>query len=220
MVLILWPAMNAAGAPIGKKEAVVMIWSGLRGAVALAMAIIVDEEKEVPTETGSRIMFHIGGLAAMTTLINATTTAPLLAYLDLTKTNEMKERCLSSVAHDIHLDVSRKFEEKMAGHEDLRCLGANEDLVRAMVPALKARAGPALSEEGAASFHPLSANMPQAEREEYRNSLTQIYRDTFLQVVRTHYWEAIEECMVPKCGLTARYLLESVDEAIEQTWDL
>merc|ERR1719486_1560382 len=94
MLLILLPALNAAGARISKKEAIVMLWSGLRGAVALAMAIIVDREPDVPTQTGSRMMFHIGGLAALTTLVNATTTAPLLRWLDLTKTTEMKERCL------------------------------------------------------------------------------------------------------------------------------
>lgn len=212
MVLMLWPFLNALGAPIGKHEVVVMIWSGLRGAVALAMAIIVDQEEKVPEETGSRIMFLIGGLAAMTTLLNASTTAALLKYLDLTKTTEMKERCLSTIAHDIHLDVSRKFEEKMAGHEDLRCQGAIEDLVREMVPALKAKR---LRDEEGTSY-PLPAELQ--DRDASKTALTEIYRNTFLQVVRTHYWEAIEAFMVPKCGLTARYLLESVDEAMDQTW--
>jgi len=35
--------------------------------------------------------------------------------------------------------------------------------------------------------------------------------------VKTHYWEAIEEGMLPKSGLAARVLLESVDEALGQT---
>lgn len=187
-----------------------MLWSGLRGAVALAMAIIVDREPEVPIETGSRMMFHIGGLAALTTFINATTTAPLLQYLDLTQTSEMKECCLSAISSDIRVDISRKFQEKMAGHEDLRCQGADEDLVRAMVPALQG--------ESNASRQLLPAHWTQVEKDGYKASLTQIYRSTFLQVVRTHYWDAIEECMIPKCGLTARFLLESVDEAMEETW--
>jgi hypothetical protein len=219
MLLVLLPALNAAGTKISKKEAVVMIWSGLRGAVGLAMAIIVDREPDVAKETGSRIMFHIGGLAALTTLINATTTAPLLRWLDLTRTTEMKERCLSTIAHDIRVDISRKFEDKMSGHDDLRCQGANEDLVRGMVPALQESVprGSFFGDDAAPSWHPLPSHLSQAERCQYKHSLTQIYRNTFLQVVRTHYWEAIEECMVPKCGLTARFLLESVDESMEQT---
>lgn len=222
MLLALLPFLNVAGIQISRKEALVMLWSGLRGAVGLAMAIIVDNEPEVPTQTGSRIMFHIGGLAALTTLINATTTAPLLRWLDLTKTTEMKERCLSTIAHDISVDISRKFEEKMAGHDDLRCHGANEDLVRAMVPALKDASiasidsSASMSRQG--SWHPLPSHLSQTQKDAYTASLTRIYRDIFLQVVKTHYWEAIEKCMVPKCGLTSRFLLESVDEALDHTW--
>merc|ERR1719443_2382931 len=121
MVLALWPLLNRVGAEITWKQALVMVWSGLRGAVGLAMAIIVDREPEIPTQMGSRVMFHIGGLAALTTIINATTSAPLLRYLDLTRTTEMKQRCLSMIAIEIADDIRRKFCEKMEQHEDVRC---------------------------------------------------------------------------------------------------
>merc|ERR1719217_1407739 len=137
MVLLLWPIMNLAGHPLNYKEAVVMVWSGLRGAVGLAMAIIVDREEQVPTQMGSRVMFHIGGLAALTTIINATTSAPLLRFLDLTRTTEMKQRCLSMIEYEIADDIRRKFCEKMEQHEDVRCQGASAALVCSMVPALK-----------------------------------------------------------------------------------
>jgi hypothetical protein len=34
---------------------------------------------------GARIMFHVGGIAALTLLVNATTAAPLLRYLGLAR---------------------------------------------------------------------------------------------------------------------------------------
>merc|ERR1719217_1129968 len=136
MVLLLWPIMNVAGHPLDYKEAIVMVWSGLRGAVGLAMAIIVDREPQVPTQMGSRVMFHIGGLAALTTIINATTSAPLLRFLDLTRTTEMKQRCLSMISLEIANDIREKFTEKMTEHDDVRCQGASAALVTEMVPSL------------------------------------------------------------------------------------
>merc|ERR1719443_1864220 len=109
MVLLLWPFLNMVGAPITWKQAVVMVWSGLRGAVGLALAIIVDREPDIPTQMGSRLMFHIGGLAALTTIINATTSGPLLRLLDLTKTTELKQRCLTVIEADIASDICQKF---------------------------------------------------------------------------------------------------------------
>merc|ERR1719197_950921 len=111
MVLAMWPFMNMVGARLTWKEALVMVWSGLRGAVGLAMAIIVDREPDIPTQMGSRVMFHIGGLAALTTIINATTSAPLLRFLDLTRTTEMKQRCLSMISLQIATDIRRSFSE-------------------------------------------------------------------------------------------------------------
>lgn len=37
---------------------------------------------------GARIMFHVGGIAALTLLVNATTAAPLLRYLGLARSSE------------------------------------------------------------------------------------------------------------------------------------
>merc|ERR1719281_1551179 len=116
--------MNMVGIRVTWKEVVVMVWSGLRGAVGLAMAIIVDREPEIPTQMGSRVMFHIGGLAALTTIINATTSGPLLRLLDLTKTTELKQRCLTVIEADIAQDICRKFTEKRSNNSDVRCRGA------------------------------------------------------------------------------------------------
>ena len=41
-------------------------WSGLRGAVSLAMAMIVEIEPGIKKQTGSQVMFHVGGVAALT----------------------------------------------------------------------------------------------------------------------------------------------------------
>lgn len=191
------------------------------------MAIIVDREPAVPTQMGSRVMFHIGGLAALTTIINATTSAPLLRFLDLTRTTEMKQKCLSQISMKIATDIRRSFVEKMQQHDDVRCQGASPALVCEMVPALQKDfshlKGTPRSASHESSNDPSEPSprtkipMNEVQKIAYQNALAEIYRRTFLQVVKTHYWEAIEEGMLPKSGRAARVLLESVDEALGQT---
>jgi len=45
MVLVFWIPLRILGKPLSWQEGVVLTWSGLRGAVSLAMAIIVDTEQ-------------------------------------------------------------------------------------------------------------------------------------------------------------------------------
>ncbi|CAE6920003.1 NHX7, partial [Symbiodinium sp. CCMP2456] len=95
MLAILWIPLNKVGSPVDPREAIAMIWSGLRGAVSLTLAIIIDEEPLVSREMGARIMFHVGGIAALTLLINATTAAPLLRALGLARSSRADEKKLA-----------------------------------------------------------------------------------------------------------------------------
>ena len=63
-----------------------MWWSGLRGAVGLAMAMMVESDKgthPLPLEIRSRIAFHVSGIAILTMVINGMTIKPLYQKLDV-----------------------------------------------------------------------------------------------------------------------------------------
>merc|ERR1719217_424745 len=117
MVALLWVPLRLAGGPVETKEGVVMVWSGLRGAVSLAMAIIVDLEPEIPTRMGSRVMFHVGGLAALTTLLNAPTVSFLLRSLGLTKTPKMKAWILSQFKAQMTEGTRKLLDEDVRGSQ-------------------------------------------------------------------------------------------------------
>merc|ERR1719183_379322 len=77
-------------APVTMADAAVMTWGGLRGAVGLALAIQVynDRAPHVDTDVpqirvadGRRVLFYVGGVALLTTIINATTCPKLVNYL-------------------------------------------------------------------------------------------------------------------------------------------
>ena len=106
-----------------------MTWGGLRGAVGLALAIyvanIMDTETSTPEQrrTGSLVLFHIGGVALLTLVINATTAEPLLRKLGMTAIPEAKEMLLANVRERLEehaLKVYREVvQDQMAEvHED------------------------------------------------------------------------------------------------------
>merc|ERR1719313_856597 len=136
MIVVFWWPLNMAGTHVSWEEVIVMTWSGLRGAVGLAMAIVVDLEPNINRKMGSRIMFHVGGIAALTTLVNATTASKLLAFLGLTKTPMLRAKMIEELEAKM-LDRARAlFEAQIQTPDDVRFDGANAEMVLSMVPSL------------------------------------------------------------------------------------
>jgi len=59
-------------------------YAGLRGAVGLALALIVKASPKIDSYTKDILLYHTGGIAVLTLLINAPTTGILVKYLGLT----------------------------------------------------------------------------------------------------------------------------------------
>ncbi|CAE7847768.1 NHX7, partial [Symbiodinium sp. KB8] len=195
MMAILWIPLNQVGSPVDPREAIAMIWSGLRGAVSLTLAIIIDEEPLVSREMGARIMFHVGGIAALL-LINATTAAPLLRALGLARSSRADEKKLAVLSKHLAEHTAHAVAAAKEDTTDLRFSGADEAILREMVPEL--------SQE-------VVAEVPR----DAGGETAQAYREAFLNVVRSHYSSAITKGILPRTSESARLLLSSVDVAID-----
>merc|ERR1719502_398926 len=184
-----------------------IVWSGLRGAVGVAMAIIVKIEPDIPELVGIQVMFHVGGIAALTTLLNATTCTSLLKWLKITRTDKMKKRMLTR----LHDGLSQKLRAELSTHiehpSDIRFQGADFGIVRQMVPLLSQEGG----EASARDDEPDDAD--DAAGDEGRASL-KLYREVFLRVVQHHYWQAIQDGIIPRNSVTAQWLLESASASL------
>jgi len=209
MVAVLWWPLNKLGSPLQPRDGYVMVWSGLRGAVSLALAIIVDLEPEIAERTGSRVMFHAGGLAALTTIINATTVSALLRYLGMTKTPKMKQWILSQFEAHLKEFTHQKFAEHLQDPDDVRFSGASEGIVTAMVPSLCGGHDSKIPDfEDGGTQNPM----------ESQGDLIRIYREVYLRVVQNNYWEAIADGVLPRSSMITRVLLQSANAALDNTW--
>jgi len=75
------------------QELTLMTWGGLRGAVGLALAIVVNNDlaphidtqiPQIAKKDGERLLFFVSGIAFLTMLVNATTAPALVLKLGIT----------------------------------------------------------------------------------------------------------------------------------------
>jgi len=86
-------------------DVAVMTWGGLRGAVGLALAIQVFNERavdelgvpQVTEEQARQVLFFVGGVAFLTTVVNATTCPALVRCLGLTAPSVAKIQLIALI---------------------------------------------------------------------------------------------------------------------------
>merc|ERR1719443_1938653 len=98
--------------------------------------MIVEIEPGIKKETGSQVMFHVGGVAALTLLVNSVTTGPLLRILGLVKTEDWTNRVTNKLSTRILNNMKKTFEVDLNNAKDIRFYGASSEIVREMVPLL------------------------------------------------------------------------------------
>lgn len=72
------PLFELAGSPVAAGEAAVASWGGLRGAVSLALALIVSQQESIPESVRGQILLVTAGIVFLSILVNGTTIGVLL----------------------------------------------------------------------------------------------------------------------------------------------
>ncbi len=87
IILMFYPLMKRIGYGLTRKDSYVLWWGALRGAIGLALALVVFEmtEEQLAQEIRNQFLFLIAGIVTLTLTINATTIGWLVNKLGLTK---------------------------------------------------------------------------------------------------------------------------------------
>jgi len=217
--IFFWPSLNCVGNTVKWQEVVVMIWSGLRGAVGLTLAIVADcnmaRVSEHETKEGSQIMFLVGGMAMLTIIINATLAGPLLRCLGFTDATEIEKEILAHAAAEADAEVCSHLDELLSRSEDIRFKRANSELVKKLVPTLSSYEDE--DEDDDIHVKPMLGRVATREitAQQLQDSELKPCREMFVRVVRHKYWQDIEGGIIPRSARVARNLLSSTDAALE-----
>ncbi|KAG0469711.1 hypothetical protein HPP92_016411 [Vanilla planifolia] len=203
VVGVLYPFLRRSGYGLDWKESLILIWSGLRGAVALSLSISVRQasgrnQSHLTSELGTLFVFFTGGIVFLTLIINGSTTQFLLHFLGMDKLSAAKMRVLNYTKYEMFIKAFDAFGD----------LGDDEELGPADWSTVK-RYIPCLTNlEGNEHTH----DVPEFAGHLQRMSLSDI-RVRLLNGVQAAYWVMLDEGRISQG--TAILLMRSVDEAMD-----
>jgi len=119
------PLLSLAGAAITTAEAVALSWSGLRGAVSLALGLIVSQNPDIDPTLRRQIVLVTAGVVLLTVLINGSTIGRLLSWLGFSERTPGEELA-KLVADDTALQSVRARVDDLSHHKDFTTLPWSE----------------------------------------------------------------------------------------------
>lgn len=131
VIAIFFPAMKNIGYGLTVKDSAVAWWGGLRGAIGLALALIVAGEPSIPADIRNEILSITAGIVLLTSIINATTIKYLVNWLGINKIGLAKAQVMAA-AQGYILQSSENALEKLK--EDRFMSGANWKEVKEYLP--------------------------------------------------------------------------------------
>uniref|UniRef100_M8B3M8 Sodium/hydrogen exchanger 7 n=1 Tax=Aegilops tauschii TaxID=37682 RepID=M8B3M8_AEGTA len=189
VVGVLYPLLRHFGYGMDIKEATVLVWSGLRGAVALSLSLSV------------KFVFFTGGIVFLTLILNGSTTQFLLHLLGLGKLSATKLRVLKYTQYE----MLNKALEAFGDLRDDEELGPVDWVnVKKYITCLNN-----LEDEQA---HPHDVPDKDDHLYLFQNAKMRLFT-RFLSGVQAAYWGMLEEGRITQS--TANILMRSVDEAMD-----
>lgn len=131
MIFLFLPIMRKLRYGLTTKEAVALSWGGLRGALALVLALLAFYTPTIPEEVRNQILFLTGGVVTLTLTVNATTTGWLLKKLKLTQKPSAK-LLLDYNIQSIYYDKMANYFEALQSKDSLK--ESNWDILALYLP--------------------------------------------------------------------------------------
>jgi NhaP-type Na+/H+ or K+/H+ antiporter len=114
MVIFMFPFLRKMGLGLSWRDGVMLSWGGLRGALGMTLALDVKLAfADKNPDAGSLMLFHVGGIAICTLLINGVLSGKVLKLLGLTKPDEYREVLLEDVDRRIRQSCQAVFEKEV-----------------------------------------------------------------------------------------------------------
>ena len=118
MIMLLYPVMKRLGYGLTRRESVILTWGGLRGALAMTLALMVSYTPAIPEDIRSQVLFFTAGIVTLTLCINATTMRALLNRLGLTHVPSARTMLAYRIEKSIR-DNSEKYLEGLKKRDAL-----------------------------------------------------------------------------------------------------
>jgi NhaP-type Na+/H+ or K+/H+ antiporter len=155
-IAILYPLIRQTGVRISWKDCLILMWSGLRGSMALILVLIVDLDSRIDSVTRNHFLFHVSMIALFTLIINGTSSKYLVKFLGLKQGTKESQIVLSQALehmqrHTFSQLLNMKQDEQFA-EVDWKMLG--EFLPEKLLKELDEERGTTIDQQLIASSEP------------------------------------------------------------------
>jgi len=110
-IVVLMPLLKRLGLGLGRDKALVLVWGGLRGAVALALALMLAQHPGVDSRWGEQVLFLTAGIVALTILINGSSMGLLFSRLGLDRLPAGKQAMIDRAEKIIQQQMQARLPE-------------------------------------------------------------------------------------------------------------
>ncbi len=190
VIVIFYPAMKRFGYGLSAKDSVVLWWGALRGAIALALALVVTavDPKYIPAEISSQFLTIIAGIVTLTLVVNATSIGWLVNKLGLTKIKPARALMIYN-ANNYLLTSSQNALERLKADKYLKT--ANWNAVSEFLPAM-----------------PLDSNLKNLKIDTLSET-----RSRILEKEKSSYWAQFKEGLIGPRAV--QYLTDAINEGLD-----
>eukprot|EP00602_Paraphysomonas_sp_CaronLab_P003317 CAMPEP_0185020046 /NCGR_PEP_ID=MMETSP1103-20130426/2634_1 /TAXON_ID=36769 /ORGANISM="Paraphysomonas bandaiensis, Strain Caron Lab Isolate" /LENGTH=750 /DNA_ID=CAMNT_0027550689 /DNA_START=247 /DNA_END=2499 /DNA_ORIENTATION=- len=223
IIAILFPVLSNVGLKCSREDACFMAWAGLRGALGMALALIVQgdrSESDLSKKDTDRVFFFVGGIAALTLIVNATTSRRVLNSLGLLK-QDTPDKVL--VMEQIRKRLrARLLAEVKQLQKRLRIEDANDIIKHNTMLLEEARESMAMKDDSGGRRFSSTASLndrtlsKRNSQSDLMSDLLAYVRTVFLEIVRVEYWRRIEDGRLPREANATQTLLYSIDNALDR----
>eukprot|EP01051_Picozoa_sp_SAG22_P010342 SAG22_NODE_925_length_6469_cov_3.836264_5_plen_872_part_00 len=135
VIACFFPLLKKVGYSINVKEAVIMTFGGLRGAVSLALALLVDSHPTIPNRIKDFVLMQTAAVVTLSLLINGTTIGMVYHKLELYRVNVFSEMLVRQTMQNQH----DRLQKVLHGHfvNDWFHKHANLEIVERLMPIFK-----------------------------------------------------------------------------------
>jgi hypothetical protein len=211
-----WP-LSKIGYGLSWAQAVVLGYSGLRGAVSLVLALIVYLDEDIDVHIREVVIFQTSGIALMTLFINGSTMKFLVRKLGLMRMSNVKKKMLRNIIREYRKEVNETIDElkskKNFGRIDWDTLKlvACSDKIRDTIFKQRAIEGEEVDMVATQQFENRDIVVDEAEY-----SFDELYieaKHRYLTTIKGIYWDFFTngQCSSRSCLL----LIESADRAMD-----
>ncbi|KAJ8598096.1 hypothetical protein CTAYLR_005573 [Chrysophaeum taylorii] len=109
VVLVSSPVLWRGAYGMSVPQASVVVYGGLRGAIGLALALVINETDGIEDNLKLRVLFQVSGIVVLMLCVNATTMRPFLHSLQLDRSSDAEEEIFAHVSVDVEKKISREI---------------------------------------------------------------------------------------------------------------